>query len=886
LLLFRGVNAHAAGEFSWAARFGNTGRDSGVSVASDTSGNVYVTGDFNGTVDFDPGPEIVNLTAVGFGDTFVLKLTESGEFEWVRHFAGPYGQLAASISIDSDGNVVASGSFAGSVDFDPTASHATLSTNGGYSVYVAKLNSAGDLLWVHDMCSDTTTNLFGKSVVDTSNNVYATGYFVGAVDFDPGPGVAYLRTSGVSPATFIVKLDSDGGFLWARQISSGDYTSSATGLSVSTGAGSAVVVAGYFAGTVDFDPGVAVQDRTTTGYNDGFVAKLDSSGGFSWVRTIGGSLAFVRGLSTAVDAAGNIDLIGSFTAAVSVNGESTPLLSSGSDDVFVMQFDHDGNHQWSQQFGSTGSDQSSSIATDNKDNIYAVGRFSGTVDFDPGPASFALTSAGSYDAFAVKMSRQGGLLWAESIGGTGVEHGNGVAHSPGGTIYLAGDFQGTFDVDPGAGTSFVTSVDQEDMFLVALAEPSPEVTHVLRANATPSSASMTIYEVGFSEPVSGVTSDDFDVSASGITGASIADVTGSGETFYITVDTGSGDGTLRLVLLDDDSIVNASVVPLGGPGVGNGDYTMGEAYDIDKTAPSVTMTTTAPDPTNSTPIHVTVAFSESVLGFESNDIDLVNATTNNFAGSGDSYAFDLVPMDQGVVTANIGGSACIDEAGNGNLAATTLSRTYDSEQPTVSMVSSISGPTNTTPIPVTVTFSKSVTGFDEADLVLTNCTVSNLLPSSSSTYSFGLEPTAQGMVGATVSAGAVTSTAGNPNQSGSFSIIFDSQPPAITLLGDNPTMIYEHETYFDAGATAFDAIDGNISSQLVIDMSGVIVSVAGSYQVTYEVSDAAGNSAPQAVRTVVVLQSPPSVPVYSFVLLPAFALVGVLVILKNSHGTR
>src|SRR5262249_8603262 len=140
-------------DWLWAKRVGATGQDRGYATAVDASGNIYMTGTFQGTVDLDPGPGVFNLTATaGAGvDMFISKLDGSGNFVWAKQIAGWNLKEPRSI------------------------------------------------------------------VLDNSGNIYTTGLFAGPVDFDPGPGVFNLTASGSSIDIFISKLDNNGNFVWAKQ---------------------------------------------------------------------------------------------------------------------------------------------------------------------------------------------------------------------------------------------------------------------------------------------------------------------------------------------------------------------------------------------------------------------------------------------------------------------------------------------------------------------------------------------------------------------------------------------------------------------------------------------------------------------------------------------
>src|SRR5207248_2132704 len=162
----------------------------------------------------------------------------------------------------------------------------------------------------------------------------------------------------------------------------------------------------------------------------------------------------------------------------------------------------------------------------------------------------------------------------------------------------------------GAGTGSVTGPTY------TIDKTAPVVSAITRLDATPTNAASVRFAVAFSEAVSGVDAGDFTLTTSGTSGASIASVSGSGSSYTVTVATGTGDGLIRLDLVDDDSIIDAAGNVLGGPGTGNGSVT-GPTYTIDKTAPVVSIQRPAQqaNPTSTQPILFAVRFSEPVIGF-------------------------------------------------------------------------------------------------------------------------------------------------------------------------------------------------------------------------------------------------------------------------------
>ena len=329
------------------------------------------------------------------------------------------------------------------------------------------------------------------------------------------------------------------------------------------------------------------------------------------------------------------------------------------------------------------------------------------------------------------------------------------------------------------------------------------------AEATTNAANVD-YTVIFSEAVTGLTAGNFTVPVTGISGAGVTSVTGSGTTWTATVGTGSGDGTLGLTM-DNSTGVTDTV----GNAVANLPFD-GEIYTIDKTAPTVAIGSTAADPTSASPISVTVTFSEAVTGFTAEDIVVGNGTAGSFAGSGATYTFNVIPTANGPVTVDIAAGAAQDAAGNGNSAAVQFSRNYDNTAPTVTISSTAADPTNVSPIPVTVTFSEAVTGFAAEDIVVGNGTAGSFA-GSGAIYTFNVTPTANGPVTVDIAAGAALDAAGNGNSAAvQLSRNYDNTAPTVTISSTaadptNVSPIPVTVTFSEAvtGFTAGDIVIGN-----------------------------------------------------------------------------
>jgi hypothetical protein len=423
------------------------------SITRDGSGNVYVTGYFSGTVDFDPGVGTANLTVEGSSDIFLAKYDASGNYVWANRMGGTDADRGLYLAMDGSGNVLLTGYFSGTVDFDPGAGTANLTSAGGNDIFLAKYNASGSYVWAKAM-GGTGTDQGLSLALDGSGNVLLTGYFRNTVDFNPSTTVAADLMSTGNDDIFLAKYDASGNYVWANSM--GGASGTDRGLSLALDGSGNVLLTGYFSGTaaIDFNPGADTANLRGAGGNDIFLAKYDASGNYVWAKRMGGTGAD-QGLSLAVDGSGNVLLTGYFNRTVDFNPGTTPtanLTSSGSgDDIFLAKYDASGNYVWANSMGgASGTDRGLSLALDGSGNVQLTGYFTGMADFDPSTTLTAdLTSAGGNDIFLAKYNASGSYVWAKRMGGTGTDQGLSLAPDGSGNVLLTGIFRNTVDFDPG-----------------------------------------------------------------------------------------------------------------------------------------------------------------------------------------------------------------------------------------------------------------------------------------------------------------------------------------------------------------------------------------------------------------------------------------------------
>ncbi|MCX6270968.1 MAG: SBBP repeat-containing protein [Bacteroidetes bacterium] len=392
----------ASGNLMWVKQIGGPGIDEPFSVALDLSGNIYITGGFSDSVDFDPGPGVHLLTSAGDLDVFICKLDASGNLMWVKQFGNADADKGCSITLDNSGDVYATGNFMLTVDFDPGLNIQNLTSMGSSDAFILKLNSDGDFIMVKQLGG----NLLQESCsvkVDANGNIYTTGYFEGVADFDPGPGLFELTSSGYKDI-YISKLDPQGNFIWAKKVDGPKYD---YGYSLAVDGFENVYITGAFFGTADFDPGTGIYPLTSFGERDIFVLKLDVNGDFTWAKQMGGPDED-QGWSVFVDLSGNVYTTGFFLETADFDpGPGTCLFSFlGGSDFFISKLDPQGNFVWARQIGSPSADGGSSVIVDAANNVYILGYFMGTADFDPDSVNaFIMTTAGQEDVFLLKLSQ-------------------------------------------------------------------------------------------------------------------------------------------------------------------------------------------------------------------------------------------------------------------------------------------------------------------------------------------------------------------------------------------------------------------------------------------------------------------------------------------------
>lgn len=473
------VNAQT---FEWGRQMGGSHGDYGMDVTTDNEGNILSTGHFVGNVDFDPGPGTHFLSTesspgVVSHNCYISKLSPEGNFLWAKQIGGRFADFAYAVTTDNVGNIYITGAFHDTVDFDPGVGIYSLSSGSGFDVFILKLDPNGNFIWAKNFEDDfSPSNNYEVSfsmVIDTFGNVYTTGYFQGTVDFDPGLSAFNLTSQGESDI-FIAKLNSSGDFVWAKQIGG---VGEDIAYSITVDISGNIFTIGGFHDTVDFDPNIGTTELVSTGGFDVYINKLDSSGNFSWAKSFDGSNLLGSNLpffgiyyptyAITTDFLGNIYATGGFEDIVDFDPNSNieNLTSMDGNDIFVIKLDIQGNLLWANQLGGNGQDIGFSITTDNLGNVFTAGTFQNIVDFDPKVGIYNISSMGDYDIFLHKLDTSGNFIWVKQIGGTGTDIAQSLHLDHKGNIYTTGFFSNTVDFDTDNSVFNATSNGGTDIFV-------------------------------------------------------------------------------------------------------------------------------------------------------------------------------------------------------------------------------------------------------------------------------------------------------------------------------------------------------------------------------------------------------------------------------------
>jgi hypothetical protein len=462
-------------------------------VATDSNDNVYVAGDFSGPVQFNPTDPSTRVTSNTIPDSdssginnpsaFLTEYNSSGTYistETLDANAVGASAYATGVAIDSSGDVFVTGYFDGTVIFDgPGGTHSISSTH--QSVFLTEYNSSGAYISTQTFgtaATGATASATGVAV-DSSGDVFVTGYFDGTVIFD-GPSGSH-STNSTNQSAFLTEYNSSGTYISTQTFgtAAGGATASATGVAIDSSGD--VYMTGIFQGTVIFDGPSGSHSYTDPNIyrNDTFLTEYtpNGSGGIVYMSTrildLYSSNAYADATSVAVDSSSNVYIAGTFCGTVVFDGvggidSQTCTNTDGNNGSFLTKIYSNGSYGWTDITASSGYDSGASprgVATDSNGNIYVTGGYFQTVDFG---ASDDFTASYQGASFLTDYNSDGSYGWTYSTSSAPGQGGSGaddVAVASNGNVYSTGGFYETVtfggsdtlvDNNNGYGTTFLT----------------------------------------------------------------------------------------------------------------------------------------------------------------------------------------------------------------------------------------------------------------------------------------------------------------------------------------------------------------------------------------------------------------------------------------------
>ena len=462
----------------WVSTAGAGNNDKGLSVVPTPSGFIYAMGTYLDTVTFElgNGNSLLNGNP-NFNNTFIQKRTNDGVLNWVVGFGGlgESGVTGKKLAITPNGNCILLAHFFGAIDADPGLDTFILNAmNSKRNYCLIELNENGEFVWARNCVQVGEYDDVKNIAIDNYGDIYLSGIFHDSVDFDPGVSSHFVTSNGNSDI-FIQKLQPNGDFIWVETFgSSGSEDISSLCLTPFN----KLVIAGRFYETIDFDPGLGVEELSAPiSTYASFLLQLSTDAEFNWVSFTQSSQEIVS------DQSGNIFALGIFQGTIDFDlglGISQ-LTSAGLTDAFIIRYSHEGEYLWAKRFGGPNYDFPSGIFATNSGELFCCGSFAGTSDFDPNNGIYELSSSDGFDdVFILKLSNEGDFIWAEKTGGSGNNYERcwDICVNEENDIFFTGQFRDSGIFDPNSIGNQYLSMGYEDMFLAKWLDSPSSISNI------------------------------------------------------------------------------------------------------------------------------------------------------------------------------------------------------------------------------------------------------------------------------------------------------------------------------------------------------------------------------------------------------------------------
>ena len=406
------------GNILWGFVIGGPSCDRSAEISTDEKGNVYISGSFGDTVDFDPGPGEFLMTSNDFRSGYVAKYSSQGTFIWAFLLQGlTFGEVK-EIEVDHKENVYLIGEFGNSVDLDPSEAEYLISSAGSQDVFFAKYKSEGSFLWGHSF-GDTEFDRGRAIEVDRLGNVIIGGAFWGIVDIDPSTKVVQLD-SGEGDNAFLVKYSKNGRYRWGVNLGEDDFV---TIEDLALDSKDKVYTTGSFSSEngIDFDAGSEEFVLSSEGFSDAYIARYNLEGQFEMATNFGGAASpFSSDIELGLD--GSVFVSGVFSSTADFDPGPAKFELEGDFDAFVAKYSASGVFHWAFDIGEAFYGlEVGGFKVDKNDKIHIAGHFgeafNNTLDFDPTLTSYIVDYVGANQDLYVAQYSDPEPLFRVNAGG-------------------------------------------------------------------------------------------------------------------------------------------------------------------------------------------------------------------------------------------------------------------------------------------------------------------------------------------------------------------------------------------------------------------------------------------------------------------------------------
>lgn len=383
---------------------------------------------------------------------------------WMSNFGSTVSVFGESMIQDQEGYIYVAGYFTGIADFDPGGGVLSLESSGGNDIFVLKLTEEGSLVWAKRM-GGTGDDRAKKIERDNEGNLLICGYFSELCDFDPGLGEEAIQALGNHDA-FVVKLSTNGSLLWVNTIHGGAAEES---MDLAVDSEGNVYSVGYFGDITTFMVLGEEVVVASTGFQDGYVMKMNADGQAQWLETFGGT-GFDQATSILIDTNDKIFVGGYFTGTVNFDFENSSISfesSFASNDIFLLEITEEAEILWGISFeGDSYGDFLTDIESNANGNLFLSGYFDGNLDTNPGELNNVISSLDDLAGFVICLNSSGSYLWSKELDGNNTVLCAGLSVRSSGNMVVYGLYQNTMEIGPGLEVETLTANGAQDMFFI------------------------------------------------------------------------------------------------------------------------------------------------------------------------------------------------------------------------------------------------------------------------------------------------------------------------------------------------------------------------------------------------------------------------------------